>query len=392
MRRIRVVEIVGNGEGGGTKCMARIASNLDPDTYEITVISPEAPWLADVCAQHGARYRTLPMLSSRLSPALYAELSTLLTQAQPDIVSTHGTRAAWYALRALRASAVRPYLVYNEHLFSFDARRGPLRWPWIAIERYICRRADALATSCAANAGWAESRGWIRPDRIAMRHYGIELEAVRDQAAHRVPREAFGIADSAPVIGSVGRLIPQKGLGYLLEAAAQLVTQVPNAQFLLVGEGELRPRLEEQCRRLGLTQHVRFLGAHSQPWRILANCDVIALPSTYEGLPQTGLEALAVGKPVVATRLNGTAEIIRSGYNGLLVPRRDARALADAILRLLRDPELRECLAASGPSSVAEYSAQIMIAKFDTMYKTLYAQRERGAAEEAAVPRRFGAD
>jgi glycosyltransferase involved in cell wall biosynthesis len=177
---------------------------------------------------------------------------------------------------------------------------------------------------------------------------------------------------------------------YLLSAAARVVTVVPEAQFLIVGDGELRARLEEQRRRLGLTEHVRFLGADPQPWRTLAICDVIALPSTFEGLPQTGLETLAVGKPLVATRLNGTGEIVRSGYNGLLVPPRDAHALAEGILRLLQDTALRAQLAARGPDSVAEYRTDLMIARFTTTYEALYAERERVLAPSSAL--RVGTD
>lgn len=381
--------ILSSGEGGGAKCAACIASNLNPNRYEITLISPEASDLAELCAEHQIRYRPLPLLSSRLNPSLYSELSALLNEAKPDIANAHGTRAAWYTLRALRTSSVQPHLVYSENLFSFDARRGPLRWPWIAIERHICRHIDALTTSCAANAQWAESRGGIVSDRIPLRHYGIELATFRDQAANRIPRTALGVTDNAPLIGAVGRMIPQKGFGYLLEAAAQLISIVPDLRVLLVGDGELRPRLEERCRQLGLTQHVHFLGAHPQPWRILANCDVVALPSTHEGLPLTGLEALAVGKPVVASQLHGTAEIIHSGHNGLLVPSRDARALADAILRLLRDPDLRERLASRGPDSVAAYGAETMNANFDALFQALYAKRQEPVAS-ASAPVRHG--
>jgi glycosyltransferase involved in cell wall biosynthesis len=377
MGRIRLVEMVGNGEGGGTKCVARIVRHLDPARFDITVISPAAPWLAEVCERHGARYRPLPLLSRRMSSKMSVELAGILAQAHPDIISAHGTRAAWYALRALRAWPTRPRIVYSEHLFSFDARQGPWRWPWMEIERYLCRHADALATSCAANARWAEAHAGMTPDRIAMRHYGIELEAFREQAARPIPRAELGLPDGAPVIGTVGRLISQKGYTYLLRAAAQVVQQVPNARFLLIGDGELRSRLEGERQRLVLTEHVRFLGADQQPWRILAHCDVIALSSTHEGLPQTGLEALAVGKPLVATRLNGTAEIIQSGENGVLVPPRDAPALADGLLRLLRDPALCARLAARGPASVAEYNTESMVAKFAAAYEALDAGGER---------------
>src|SRR5258708_38274805 len=137
---------------------------------------------AAVGAACPARNLPLPIYSSRLNPKTYRDLAQVLTQEQPDIVSAHGTRAAWYVLRALRLSSVTPRVMYNEHLFSFDARRGVMRLPWIAVERYLCGHVDALATSCAANARRAEASHWIDSQRIVMRHYGIDLDDLRRQA------------------------------------------------------------------------------------------------------------------------------------------------------------------------------------------------------------------
>lgn len=384
MDRIRVVEIVGNPEGGGTKCVARLVTHLDPSLYAITVVAPQAQWLAKVCAAHGAAYRPLPLRSSRLRPGIYSAVSGILQEVDPDIVNGHGTRAAWYALSALRSCRCAPAVVYSEHLFSFDARRGAMRIPWRLIERYICQHADALATSCGANARWAEAHRWVAPERIIMRHYGVEMDSFREQTQHAISRDELGIPAPVPVIGTVGRLIPQKGMRYLVAAMAEVTRQVPEAVLLVVGDGELRASLEAQCRRLGLGAQVRFLGAHAAPWRLLATCDVIAISSLFEGLPQTGLEALAVGKPVVATRMNGTEELIRSGENGLLVPKRDAHALARGIVQLLRDPQMRARFAARGPQSVAAYTTESMIAQFDAAYQHLYRARSAQGLPVAA--------
>lgn len=388
VRRIRVLEIVGNGEGGGTKCVARIVSDLNPDRYEITAISPEAPWLAEVCAQHGAIYCPLPLLNSRVNPKTYADLAGILARTEPDIISAHGTRAMWYALRAIRTLSRVPRLVYSEHLFSFDARRGIVRWPWIQMESYICRCADMVTTGCEANARFIESKRWKRPDEIAIRHYGIELETFKEQAANRVSKQDLGFTSDLPLVGTVGRLIPQKGMRYWLDAAAQVLKEMPQVQFIVIGDGESRWQLEQQCRRLDIARHVHFLGQDRQPWRILATCDVVAFSSLFEGLQMTAVEALAAGVPTVATRHKGTVEYIRSGWNGLLVAPRDTRALARAILELLRNPALRGRLAARGPDSVAEYHTGTMIAKFDAMYEMLYAKRQLSV--EADLPTRLG--
>lgn len=380
MRRIQLVEIVGNAEGGGTKCVARIVSHLDPRRYEVTVISPLAPWLAEVCRQRGASYRPLPLLSSRIKPATYANLTKILAEVQPDIISAHGTRAAWYTLRAMPKLARPPRFMYSEHLFSFDARQGIMQWPWISLEGTICRRAQMVATGCEANARYVESRGWKRPDEIAMRHYGIELDEFMEQARGRISKHDLGLPEDTPLVGTVGRLVAQKGLRYWLDAAASILDVMPQARFIIIGDGELRGQLEQHCARLRIDRQVRFLGADKQPWRILAACDVVAFSSLWEGLQQTAVEALAAGVPTVATRHKGTIEYIRPGWNGLLVAPRDAHALANAILYMLRDPALREHFAARGPQSVAAYRTETMIARFDAAYETLYSQDARVAA------------
>ncbi len=371
MQRIRILEIVGNADGGGTKCVSRIVQHLDPERFEILVISPASPWLAEVCARHRARYLPLPISNSRLNLKQYRELAEIVARERPDIVSAHGTRAAWYVLRALGGIGQKPKLMYSEHLFSFDARRSVARFPWMLIERSICQHANAMAFACRENARLAESRGWIASERIAMRHYGIELDDFTGQARDRLTRTALGIPNDAPLIGTVGRLIPQKGMRYLLDAASRVIAQQPSAMLLIVGDGELREELESHSHRLGIHEHVRFVGAVRHPWRILANCDVIAFSSLFEGLPQTCIEALAIGMPVVATRMKGTSELIRSGQNGLLVPTRDARSLAGGILELLNDPELRRRFSEAGPSAVSEYRTEWMVARYRDVYERL---------------------
>jgi glycosyltransferase involved in cell wall biosynthesis len=189
-----------------------------------------------------------------------------------------------------------------------------------------------------------------------------------DAAAFDVPRGAadalrsrLGFGDRDVVVAGVGRLIPVKGFEYLVDAYASAVASVPELRLVLVGDGDGRHTLETRVRELGVADTVVLTGAVS-PREIpgfMAAADVVAVPSIrhggyVDGLPNVALEAMAGGRPVVGSRVGGIPELVRDGENGLLVPEKDARALADALVTLARDPGLRERLGASGRAEIRE--------------------------------------
>jgi glycosyltransferase involved in cell wall biosynthesis len=366
-----ILQIVGNSEGGGSRFVADIITRLDPSRFTFTLVAPQAAWLADSCARAGATYRPLPLMRSRVSPTLRRDVRAILDETAPAVVHAHGTRAAWLAARSMPGGPGAPPLIYSEHLFSMDARRGPLKLPWRRIERALCRRATAITTSCAANADRVVRAGWLTSDHIALRHYGVDQAALRAQAAQRLSRTELGMPEDALVVGSVGRLIPQKGLTYLLQAMKTLIARFPDARCVIVGDGPLRAELEATSRTLGIEEHVRFLGARSAPWAALATCDVIALPSLYEGLPLALIEALAIGLAVVATTAGGARELLVNGQNGLSAPPRNAAALAEALASVLGAPALREAFRAAGPPSVAAYNLAPVMAQMAALYERL---------------------
>lgn len=176
-----------------------------------------------------------------------------------------------------------------------------------------------------------------------------------------------------PVVLTVARLDEQKGHRYLLEAAAQ----VPEAQFVLAGDGPLRASLEAQTRSLGVEERVKFLGYRSDIADLLADCDVFVLPSLYEGLPLSILEAMSAGKPVIATQIGGTDEVVIAGETGLLVPPANPTALAAAIRSVLTDRSLAQRLASAGRARVEqEFSAARMIQQVIDVYDGLLAKHE----------------
>jgi glycosyltransferase involved in cell wall biosynthesis len=167
---------------------------------------------------------------------------------------------------------------------------------------------------------------------------------------------------------TVGRLDPQKGHRHLLVAA----TEVPDAVFVLAGEGTERQALEELADRLNVADRVRFLGDRSDVADLLAACDVFVLPSLYEGLPISLLEAMAAERPAIATAIGGVDEVVRDGDSGLLVPPAQPGELAAALRRLLADEQLRARLAAAGHSLVtSEFSAPDMVRRVVELYELL---------------------
>ncbi len=180
-----------------------------------------------------------------------------------------------------------------------------------------------------------------------------------------------GLCDAGqPLILTLARLDPQKGLTYLLQAAAR----VPGAVFAIAGEGPERPALEAQVRALGLDGRVVLLGYRPDVNQLLASCDLFVLPSLYEGLPLSVLEAMAAGKPVIATAIGGTAEAVVPGQTGLLVPPADPGALADAIQKLLSEPGLAQQLASAGQYRARqEFTSEVMVQRVMQVYDDLLA-------------------
>lgn len=288
-------------------------------------------------------------------------LTRLLRERRVDVLHTH-TLAAANTLGRLAARRARVPVV--SHLHIENHFRSPTK--------PLLRRADnASARLCAALIAVSEDtrRAYERqgyPRRIEVVYNGVEL----DGAAPGGLRERLGIPASAPLVGEVGRLCDVKGQRELIEALAQL----PGAHAVLVGVdlergGAYQRELEETAERLGVRDRVVFAGRIDDAGALLADLDVLALPSSTEGLPLVVLEAMARGRAVVATPVGGTPEVVVDGVTGLLVPPRDPDALAAALRRLLADPGLRARMGDAGHERVrTRFSADAMTTRVLEIY------------------------
>jgi len=212
------------------------------------------------------------------------------------------------------------------------------------------------------------------------------LRVLRGRHAGVAAARNLGVAHArAPVVGMVGRLARQKAPGDFLRAAALVAREFPAATFLVVGDGPLRATLEGLARELGIADRVRFLGFRDEVPVVLAALDVFALSSLWEGLPLTILEAMAAGKPVVATSVNGVAEVVQHGRTGWLVSPQQVEQLAAHIVTLLRDPGIARSMGEAGRRRVRErFSIERTVAELSDLYQDLYEAKCHADAGAAA--------
>jgi len=195
-----------------------------------------------------------------------------------------------------------------------------------------------------------------------------------------VKRKELGLPEEGPVIGTVGRLVPIKGHEWLLKAAPRVLAEFPHATFVFLGEGPLLGQLQQLAAGLGISGHVMFMGARQDVPECLAAFDLFAFPSINEGMGRALIEAMAVGVPVVATRVGGIPDVVADGETGLLVPARDETALADALLKLLRDPARRQAYGQAARRSMDErFDVKAMVRAIDRLYDVVWYEKHPSA-------------
>jgi glycosyltransferase involved in cell wall biosynthesis len=294
------------------------------------------------------------------------QLARILREVRPDLVHAHDPHAVALAAFALSLGprGPRPALV--------AARRVDFPLKHNALSRWKYRQVDLFL--CASNAIRAMLIGdGIPADRTRTVYEGVDLERV-ERAPAVCLHTAFGLPRGAPIVGNVAALVPHKGQRYLVDAAALVVREIPEARFLIVGGGELAGLLERQIRRHGLEGYVRLAGFRPDALSLLKGFDVFVLSSVTEGLGTSLLDAMAARKAVVASRAGGIPEVVVHEDTGLLVPPRDPEALAAALVRVLRDGPLRQRFGERGYArAVACFTAERMIEETVRAYERVLA-------------------
>ena len=356
------------GRGGAEAALLLLIEHLDKKAWSPTLLyndSPEVRPVAAAARELGATVRAVPPLP--LGPRGLSRLPLLvrtLRRERPAVFHAHliWPLAAAYPLAAAWAARV-PGVVATFQLFppmTFKRRS-------LVEQRLLGARVGrAIAVSDAIAAQVRGTLGWPG-DRIVVIRNGVPVERLRRPRDPELRRALSGGSDDV-VFLTTARLDPQKGIPFLLRAAQA----VEGARFAIAGSGPERHRLERAAAGLGIGDRVLFLGHRDDVPALLAASDAFVLPSLFEGTPLAILEAMAAGLPVVASRIDGIDELIVDGEDGLLVPPGEPDRLADALRRVVAEPDLRARLGNAARDRVAsEFSAAATAARVSRVYEDL---------------------
>ncbi len=325
--------------------------------------------------QAGVRWQVFPMLTRSINPfrdlIALRQLVVWFRLERPDIVHTHTSKAG--ALGRLAAWIAHvPVTVHTPHGHVFYGHFGRLAsWLFLQVERLLAKRTTWMIALTEAERDEHLARGVGWADRFAVVPSGIDLARFRTAGGEvRRRPSGFDCPPDAIVVGSVGWLTPVKGHRVLLEAAALLKGDWPPLHLVIIGGGSLRDDLERLAQTRGISKTVRFLGARTDVLDCLAGMNIYVQPSLNEGMGRALIEAMAAGRPVVASRVGGMPAVVQDRESGLLVPPNDPEALARAIDELLRKPDWARELGVAAQTRIGErFSHDAMVRAIESVYE-----------------------
>jgi glycosyltransferase involved in cell wall biosynthesis len=363
-----LAELAGSAAyGGGERYLELLFDHLDRARYRALLICPEPGPFVGRMKERGVETH-LVRLAPLFNPIALWRLTRLLARERVTILQTHGARANFYGRIAGRLAGV-PVIISTVHNSLKDYEVCLLtRWFYTAalrltvplVHRIICvsdsNRRDLIDECPAATA------------RIQTVYNGVDPSAFPSQPDRQKVRQELGVTQG-PVSVTIARLTEAKGHRYLLQALPRLLETWPQLCCVFVGDGELHDALHRMAIDLGVERACRFVGVREDIADILAAADVVVLPSLSEGFPFVLLEALAMGCPVVASRVNGIPELIEDHKTGLLVPPRDPQALVAAIREVLNDPIAASKMGTEGRAVVHErFTVDRMVANTTAIF------------------------
>jgi glycosyltransferase involved in cell wall biosynthesis len=384
VRRRRVLRVFSRLNIGGPSIhVVLLAAGLAQRGYSTQLVvgreSDREGDLQDFAREKGVAPIVLPSLGRAIRPLsdlqTLAALIRMIRSFRPGILHSHTAKAGVIGRLAALLSHV-PVVVHTYHGHVLSGYFGPLETAFYrTLERGLARASDALIAVSEAVKRDLLGMGVGDDHKIRVIPLGLELASLTGPLPRGVLRAVSGVPTSAPLVGIVGRLVPIKDIPTFLDAARIIAEVRPDVRFAVVGDGEERSLLESSTGSQGLEGLVRFHGWQRDMGAVYGDLDVVVNCSRNEGTPVSLIEALAAGRPVVATAVGGTPDLLDQGRYGTLVPPADPKALAQAILAALAAPAAALARAEDGRRHVlARHSAERLIDDMDALYSELWAR------------------
>jgi glycosyltransferase involved in cell wall biosynthesis len=375
-RPLRVVHVLISLEVGGLErgTVNLIRQSSGAFVHEVCCLRRTGPLAADL--PPGVRVHDLGLVGGR-DPRAFLKLRRLVRALRPDIVRGGNYESLLYTTAACVGTGV-PAVYYKGGRTQPPSPRRHL------VERTLSRRCRCVIVPSNDLRDYAVKVVGIPADRIRVIESGVDPSRFPLAPAPPAERERLGLPADARVIGTVGRLVPEKDHPTLLEAFLRVRQAVPAARLLIVGDGPLRSELEGRSRRLGLADSVSFLGSRGDVPALYRSMDLMVSTSRWEGLSNVLLEAMAAGVPVVATRVGGTSRVVEDGVTGFTADPGDASLIADRAVRLLTDSSLAARLREAAREKVLrEFSISRMSREYESLYEAIITGRALPASSPA---------
>jgi len=382
-RPVPVVHVITKLElGGAQQNTLHTVANLDRDRFAPMLVTGVGGMLDDEARALDVPVHFIEPLVRPIDPRrdlaaakAIKQLLRPLTANGPTIVHTHSSKAGIVGRWAARRSGAGP-VVHSIHGFGHGAIRNPaVKRLTLATERHMARYTDAFISVSRKNLAEGQQLGLLggKPGHVI--RSGIDVEDFgRADELRNAARAQLGYDPQTPVVGMVACLKPQKAPLDFVTLAAVVAKSVPEARFFIAGDGELRHDVEQAISAAGLTDRVALLGWRRDIPELLGALDVLVLTSLWEGLPRVCPQAMAAGRPVVATAVDGTPEAIVDGRNGRLFTAGDPAAGAAHVIELLQDHGQAQAFARAGLDAVAEFDQRTMVAQQEQLYDQLLGQ------------------
>jgi glycosyltransferase involved in cell wall biosynthesis len=371
--------------GGPALNVSYLTKGLDEKGYSTTLaagrLARGEDSMAFVADARDVQIIRIDQLGREISPfrdlVATVRLARLIRRERPDILHTHTAKAGTVGrVAALLAGGRRPPIVV--HTFHGHVLRGyfgPLRtWFFRQLERWLARHTTALIAVSPQVRDDLVALGVAPAERFVVVRLGVELgeRVTGEQDGRTESRRYLGIGPERFAVGWIGRMTPVKRTDDVLVAFKQLRETGVDAVLCLVGDGPDRPQLEQRAHELGVIRDTLFLGYQEDVAPFYAAFDALILPSSNEGTPVSAIEALAAGRPVVATRVGGVPDVVQEGEDGFLVEPGATDDLAERLARLAREPELRERMGRAGRDRVLpRYAVERLVDDIDRLYRSL---------------------
>jgi len=376
-KKINLTHLIASPRGGGIQHIQHLVRNLSSDNFDMTLMVPNPKKLPKKTLNLSKDSNLQILKTSYLAEPKPRNIKTFneqITRGEHDILHFHGTRAATFGRLAVLIFGFSARMVYTIHGLHYLKSQAFLK-------RILLKNSDRLLhqiTDHVICVSSTDQRNYsnlrlINEDNISLVPNGIAIDQFDKKISQQEKKhfyEQHEISPNKTILTMVARLDHPKDQKTLIEALKHL-PNVSNYHLLLVGEGSKREELQQLCRKLGLSNYVDFVGYYNDIPKLLDLTDIFVLSTKWEGLPQSVLEAMASGTPVIATDVSGNNDLISHEYDGLLVPVEKSAELSNAIQRLQNNKNLRNIIAQNGLETIRQFSDEAMTSRTETIYRII---------------------